>query len=97
MLNNGRMSTLRAGVVALAVVTAAGCRQDMHDAARYKPLADSEFFGDGSSARPLPAGTVARGQLREDKLFYTGRTPEGSLALEVPVGMAPRRGRAHGR
>ncbi len=79
-----RRAALAAAAFA-AIVLLAGCRQDMHDAPRYKPLAESEFFADGSSARPLPAGTVARGQLREDKLFYTGRTPEGSLALEVPV------------
>lgn len=74
-----------AGASLAALVLLGGCRQDMHDAPRYKPLAESDFFADGSSARPLPAGTVARGQLREDKLFYTGRTPEGSLALEIPV------------
>ena len=79
-----RRFTLAASALA-ALVLLAGCRQDMHDAPRYKPLAESDFFADGASARPLPAGTVARGQLRDDKLFYTGRTPEGSLALEVPV------------
>jgi mono/diheme cytochrome c family protein len=73
------------GLALLSVAALSACRQDMHDAPRYKPLAESDFFADGASARPLPAGTVARGQLREDKLFYTGRTPEGSLALEVPV------------
>jgi mono/diheme cytochrome c family protein len=74
-----------AGTAIVALVLLAGCRQDMHDAPRYKPLAESDFFANGSSARPLPAGTVARGELREDKLFYTGRTPEGSLALEIPM------------
>ena len=51
----------------------AGCRQDMHDQPRYKPLARSAFFEDERAARPLLAGTVARGQLREDTRFYTGK------------------------
>lgn len=51
----------------------AGCRQDMHDQPRYKPYARSDFFGDGRSARMLVAGTVARGQLRDDDQLYTGK------------------------
>jgi mono/diheme cytochrome c family protein len=68
-----------------AALALAGCRQDMHDAPRYKPLAESDFFADGSSARPLPAGTVARGELREDKLLFTGRTADGDIATELPM------------
>lgn len=74
-----------AAALALAALALAGCRQDMHDAPRYKPLAESDFFANGSSARPLPAGTVARGFLREDTLLYTGRTAEGSLTAELPL------------
>ena len=37
-----------------------------------RPLKPSEFFADGQSARPLVAGTVARGQLRLDRAFFTG-------------------------
>ena len=50
-----------------------GCRQDMHNQPRYKPLAATEFFGDGRSARPAVEGTVARGHLRIDKARYTGK------------------------
>jgi len=39
----------------------------------YKPLDPSSFFPDGRSARPLVAGTVARGHLRTDLHLYTGR------------------------
>jgi mono/diheme cytochrome c family protein len=49
------------------------CRQDMHDQPRYKPFAKSAFWGDDRSARPLPEGTVARGQLRADAALYTGK------------------------
>jgi mono/diheme cytochrome c family protein len=56
--------------IALAAV---GCRQDMHNAPRYKPLAATDFFGDGRSARPLIEDTVARGHLRLDAARYTGK------------------------
>jgi mono/diheme cytochrome c family protein len=56
----------------IAGLALAGCRQDMHDAPRYNPLRPSVFFANGSSARPLLANTVARGQLREDRHLYEG-------------------------
>jgi len=57
----------------LAVLALAGCRQDMHDQPRFKPLAMSDFYADLRSARPPVEGAVARGQLREDAYFYTGK------------------------
>ena len=50
-----------------------GCRQDMYDQPRYEPLEASSFFENGQSSRSLVPGTVARGQLRDDDHFYTGR------------------------
>lgn len=50
-----------------------GCRQDMHNQPRYKPLAATDFFGDGRSARPAIEDTVARGQLRVDTPRFTGK------------------------
>jgi mono/diheme cytochrome c family protein len=61
----------------------AGCRQDMHDQPKYVPLRESTFFLDNRSARPLVPGTVARGQLREDSLLYTG-TVNGADATLFP-------------
>jgi mono/diheme cytochrome c family protein len=63
----------RLKLLLLASATLVGCRQDMHDQPRYKPLAGTDFFGDGRSARPLPEGTVARGHLRIDSARYTGK------------------------
>ena len=57
----------------LAILVLAGCRQDMHDQPRFKPLAMSDFYTDLRSARPPVEGTVARGQLHEDSYFYTGK------------------------
>jgi mono/diheme cytochrome c family protein len=61
--------------MALAVMTV-GCRQDMQDQPKYIPLRPSSFFTDGRSARPIPEGTVARGLLRADKVFFTGKNGE---------------------
>ncbi len=57
----------------LVVLALAGCRQDMHDQPRFKPLAKSDFYSDLRSARVPVEGTVARGQLHEDTYFYTGK------------------------
>jgi mono/diheme cytochrome c family protein len=63
---------------------AAACRQDMHDAPSYDPLQASPFFANGAASRTLVANTVARGQLREDAHFYTGRV-NGQLATAFPM------------
>lgn len=61
-------------IAGLAVALAgAGCRQDMHQAPRYDPLERSDFFADQRASRPLVEGTVSRGNLRADKVFYTGK------------------------
>jgi len=60
----------------------------MHDQPKYPPLRASTFFDDDRSARPLVAGTVARGHLREDVLFETGRTGNAeSTAFPIVVDM----------
>jgi hypothetical protein len=58
-----------------AVLFLGGCRQDMHNQPRFKPLAKSDFYSDLRSARPLVEGTVARGDLRADTYFYSGMIP----------------------
>ena len=67
----------------------AGCRQDMHDQPKYKPLRASTLFRDGLSARSLPADTVARGHLDEDVELYTGKTAGGKLVEALPVPFTP--------
>jgi mono/diheme cytochrome c family protein len=57
----------------LAVLALAGCRQDMQDQPRFKPLAKSDFYSDLRSARAPVEGTVARGELHEDAYFYSGK------------------------
>ena len=69
-----------------AVVSLAGCRQDMHNQPKFVPQRGSDFFADGRSARPQVENTVARGQLHEDAYFYTGKMngAEGN-AMPFPV------------
>jgi mono/diheme cytochrome c family protein len=55
----------------------------MHNQPKYIPLRESTFFADLRSARPLVPGTVARGQLREDSLLFTGKT-NGADATVFP-------------
>jgi mono/diheme cytochrome c family protein len=74
-------------VVGLAA-SAAACRQDMHDQPRYKAFGRSTFFGDERSARPQVEDTVARGQLRADVVYYTGK--QGTMPVDVlPVAVTP--------
>ena len=76
--------------MALALVLLlAGCRQDMHNQPKYTPLRQSDFFPDGRSARAPVPGTVARGELREDTVFYTGKVgKEFALQFPMPVTLA---------
>ena len=60
-------------VLSAIVLVAAGCRQDMHNAPRYEVFEASDSFPDGRASRSAPAGTVARGWLREDEALYTGK------------------------
>ena len=68
-------------------MAAAGCRQDMHNQPKYRPLRPSTLFADGSSARPLVDGTVARGTLQEDAAFFTGKTANQTVK-EMPFQVA---------
>ena len=84
-----RSKALTLALLAVMSLGLAACRQDMHDAPRYKPLRASDFFADGRSARNLPAGTVARGWLREDDALYTGKVNSQLVdQFPFPIGRA---------
>ena len=59
------------------------CRYDMQDQPRYKAYKQSDFFSDGKAMRDLPEGTVARGNLRADKAFYTGKKENADSNIQV--------------
>ena len=73
-----------AAALLVALTGAAGCRQDMHDTPRYKPLQQSDIYGDKRSARPIIDGTVARGLLKDDDVFYTGMQA-GAPVEKIPM------------
>ena len=52
---------------------------------RYEPQASSDFFYDGAAMRPPVAGTVARGELRDDGPFWTGKDAAGAFVTTMPV------------
>lgn len=66
------------------LLTTAGCRQNMHNQNKIEPFEASNFFDDGQSARPLPAHTVARGDLREGSL-YTGLDAANKPVAQMPM------------
>ena len=55
-----RRPSLLVLLLTTCVLLAAGCRQDMQDQPRFKPLRSNPMFDDGGSARPLVEGTVPR-------------------------------------
>jgi mono/diheme cytochrome c family protein len=69
-----RSSTaLSVAVLLVLIALTSACRLDMHVQPRENPLSRNDFFTDQRSARPLVEGTVARGDLRADTYFYTGK------------------------
>lgn len=58
-------------LVGLIVTT--GCRRDMQDQPKMKPFRGSAFFADRLSGRQPIEGTVARGFLRTDTEYFTGK------------------------
>ncbi|MCA1622367.1 MAG: cytochrome c [Acidobacteria bacterium] len=72
-------------LLAAYCLLALGCRYDMQDQPRYTAQKKSDFFKDGKAMRDLPEGTVSRGNLREDKAFYTGKKETAGGASAAPV------------
>lgn len=72
-------------LLVLPLVILAGCRQGLYDQAKYEPYEASVVFPDGAAARPLPAHTVARGHLREDVGYHTGKDAAGQLVPAFPM------------
>ena len=62
---------------------ACGIRYDMQDQPRYRAYKKSDFFSDSRASRDRLDGTVARGQLHENKAFYTGKIDNPDLNAPV--------------
>lgn len=70
--------------VVASLLVLVGCRQDMQDQPYYEPFEKSEFFERGLVNQPIPAGTVARGLLKEDTHYWFGRNDAGALVETLP-------------
>jgi mono/diheme cytochrome c family protein len=88
----------RAGFVLLltayCLLLTVSCRRDMQDQPKMKPFRSSPFFSDGLSTRPPIEGTVARGFLKTDTEFFTGKkagkAPANAAApSQTPAGPQP--------
>jgi len=58
---------------------------NMDDQPKYKAQSSSEFFDDGSAMRRPVEGTVARGDLRDDVAYFTGKDGFGTFIAHMPT------------
>lgn len=91
MLKN-RPPRLRSILVGAFCLLSIGCgvRFDMQDQPRYKTYKKSDFFADKRGSRDKVLGTVARGQLNENKGFYTGKidNPDPNVQVQTTTNAA---------
>lgn len=78
-----RLSVFAFLLFTFAFSSACGVRFDMQDQPRLKAYKKSDFFADGRGSRDQVEGTVARGQLRDNKAFYTGKIDNPDLSAPV--------------
>lgn len=79
------------------VVVLSGCRgtiterrpihisPNMDHQEKFQAQERNDMFDDHRAMRPVVAGTVARGFLRDDTRFYAGRDANGDLITDMPV------------
>ncbi|MCH7878898.1 MAG: cytochrome c [candidate division Zixibacteria bacterium] len=58
---------------------------NMDSQPKYKPRSLSPFFADSSAMRTPAAGTIARGSLRHDSVFYWGKDGDGNFVKNNPL------------
>ena len=63
-----------------ALMLTAGCRRDMQDQPKIKPLRGTTFFRDGLGSRQPIEGTIPRGHLRSNTEFFTGKKAGAAIA-----------------
>ncbi len=84
----------------LALMIIPGCRgqksvqppihliPDMDNQGKYKAYGGNPFFSDGRNMRPLPEGTVPRGHLNADEVYYTGMADSQFVSNPERITMA---------
>ncbi len=78
-------------IVVAALLLLAGmtsCRQSMANEPRYRTYQESEFFPDGSSARPLPEGTVSQERELDPRLVTGTVNQQPAETFPFPVTLA---------
>ena len=87
----------------VAVLVLAGCRgmtstkppihpnPNMDQQPKARPQSESDFFYDGANMRAPVPGTVARGELREDRAYFEGKDAAGADVAHSPVESTPER------
>jgi hypothetical protein len=86
------------GLVLIVTVTNISCYRErvsdrepihinpnMDNQPKTKPQSVSGFFDDGAAMRQPVAGTVARGDLREDVVINTGKDASGMFVMHSPL------------
>ena len=76
---------LRVLLLVITICFASGCRRDMQDQPKIKPLRGTTFFRDGLGSRQPIEGTIARGQLRSNTEYFTGKKAGASGATAAPA------------
>ena len=84
----------------LSVIFLASCLQErpsksppihlnpnMDDQPKFQAMEESKFFADKSAMRMPLEGTIARGQLNENTVYYEGKNPNGSFVKKLPMPM----------
>jgi mono/diheme cytochrome c family protein len=84
LIRRQQLPKLLAAAALLAALV--GCRkEDMSDQPKYyKPYKESMMFADGTTARPIPIGTIARGHLQIEADHYTGLV-DGKPINYIPI------------
>ncbi|HXY40799.1 MAG TPA: cytochrome c [Vicinamibacteria bacterium] len=89
---------LAAAALALLTASCRGCassrppvhlNRSMFQQPKYRPQAESRFFYDGATMQKPVPGTVARGELREDRALYEGKDASGAEVKVSPVPATP--------
>jgi mono/diheme cytochrome c family protein len=76
---------VRAIAASLVVLTLAACQQRMAHPPYYRPLAETDFYPDRRSARPLEEGTVHRAQILDNDPLSSGLSAAGKLTQTVAI------------
>lgn len=91
-----RVARVGAGLLAMLALTGCmrGCtsskppvhlNRSMFNQPKALPQSESGFFYDGATMRHPVPGTIARGELRDDPVYYEGKGPDGAFVAKSPV------------